>query len=151
MVLLCGCAKALDGGEWRDPATISQDVGGDGGLPPGDGDGDPVPITFCDAPTLVFQVADTQGGCNGSTCHAGIFPPDLILEGVAGRLRDAPAALCPQVKYIDSANIENSLILTKLTATPTCGAPMPFNLPSLADDKVQCLRDWVAGVAQSGQ
>jgi hypothetical protein len=103
--------------------------------------------TYCDAPALVFQVADTQGGCNGSVCHAGVFPPDLISEGVATRLLDMNAILCPQATYIDSANIENSLILRKLGPSPPCGAQMPFLLPTIAADKLECIRGWISAVA----
>lgn len=103
----------------------------------------------CDAPTMVFNVPDTQGGCQGSACHMGLFPPELHTPGVAARLKDVPSGLgCTNQVYIDSANPANSFILNKVQqAMPACAARMPFNLPELSADKLQCLVEWVNSVA----
>ena len=109
----------------------------------------------CDAVTTLFLVVATQteAGCDGTICHhAGTgFLPDLVTPNQASRLLDVPAAAtgsCPGEVYIDTANIENSLMLKKLTATPGCGVQMPFALPeaTLTPEEVECLRSWIASV-----
>jgi hypothetical protein len=113
----------------------------------------------CDAPTMVFQVdndANPGQGCAGAICHvaanAATYPPDLVSPGVAARVKDVPSATTAcgaTYKYIDSANIEDSLLLTKLTAGPACGSPMPFPTGGLAQDKIECIRSWVTSIAAS--
>lgn len=146
-VYLAGCAKALDGEEWRDPATIPNDIVDDDGEPPGDGDGDVVPQPSCDAPETVFKADGSVGGCNGPICHSAmtVYPPDLVSEGVAARLLDVASTttICAGQKYIDSSNIESSLILSKLSAAPSCGIQMPFAQPPIPADKLECIRSWI--------
>jgi len=153
-----GCGGATGG---ACPVPIAGCGGATGGMCPGGcggatggscGDtGVPPP---CDAPTLVFNVPDTMGGCQGALCHQNVFPPELHTPGVAARLLDINAALCPNTvtpipKYIDSANPANSFILNKVQAAmPTCGAPMPY-MPNtaLSAEKLACLVEWVNSVA----
>ena len=64
--------------------------------------------------------------------------------------------LCPSVPelLIDPVNVEQSLVLKKLSATQQCGAEMPkFPYPEWGtvanpgprrDEWVQCIREWVA-------
>ncbi len=110
----------------------------------------------CDAPTTIFQVdSDVAGnvGCSGSICHtaanAATYPPDLVSAGVEARVKDivSTTMACAGGKYIDSANIEASLLLTKLTAAPGCGIQMPFAKAALTQDKIDCIRSWVTSIA----
>jgi hypothetical protein len=112
--------------------------------------------TVCDAPTLIFQVdSDVEGnvGCSGSICHtaanAATYPPDLVSPGVEARVKDVASTTmaCSGGKYIDPANVENSLLLKKLTAAPGCGIQMPFAKAALTQDKIECIRSWVTAVA----
>lgn len=127
--------------------------------PPEEGDGDPVPPVvpdeYCDAPELVFKVEGSLGGCNGGICHTPgtLYPPDLISDGVVDRLLDVTSTTtsCAGSKYIDPANIAISLMLTKLSAVPSCGIQMPFAQPPLDAAKLDCIRSWVAGVTAALQ
>lgn len=123
-------------------------AGASGACVGGGGGGSP-PIAACDAPNLVFNVPDTEGGCQGALCHMGTFPPELHTEGVAGRLKDVAAGLCTGQTYIDSANPANSFILNKVQqAMPVCGGQMPY-MPNaaLTAEKMECLVEWVNSVA----
>jgi hypothetical protein len=108
----------------------------------------------CDAPNTIFKLDMDQGGCNGSICHStanvALYPPDLEAADPGPRLKDIASATdaCSGRLYIDSANIEASLILNKLLAAPACGIQMPFAKPALAPDKVECIRSWVTSIAQ---
>jgi hypothetical protein len=108
----------------------------------------------CDAPNTIFKLDMDQGGCNGTICHstanAALYPPDLESADPAVRLKNVASATdaCNGRLYIDSANIEGSLMLNKLLAAPACGIQMPFAKPALPQDKVDCIRSWVTSVAQ---
>jgi hypothetical protein len=145
---LCGCATAIEPGDWQDPQTLA--VTGDGD---GDGDGDPVPpAPACDAPELVFKLQDTAGGCSGGSCHGGVngvvFQPDLVSDGVATRLIGVVATgpSCAGHLYIDPTNIAASLILTKLISPPACGLQMPLGQSPLDQTKIDCVRSWIESV-----
>jgi hypothetical protein len=103
----------------------------------------------CDAPTLVFNLPDSEGGCQGAACHNNVFPPELHTAGVATRLKDVAATLCTGQLYIDSANPANSFILNKVQqAMPTCGGQMPYMPnPALTAEKMECLVEWVNSIA----
>jgi hypothetical protein len=104
---------------------------------------------------MVFQVDSDAGGegCSGAICHiaanATTYPPDLVSPGVEARLKNVASTTmaCMGNKYIDSTNIEGSLLLKKLTATPGCGIQMPFAKPALSQAKIDCIRSWVTSVA----
>jgi hypothetical protein len=108
----------------------------------------------CDAPATIFAI-DGDQGCAGAICHiaanATMYPPDLVSPGVAERLKDvvSTTAGCNGRKYIDSTNIEASIMLTKLVNPPSCGAAaMPFAKPALLpQDKIDCIRSWITSVA----
>jgi hypothetical protein len=108
----------------------------------------------CDAPNTIFKLDMDQGGCNGSICHSAanvaLYPPDLETADPGPRLKDVASATdaCSGRKYIDSTNIEGSLMLNKLLAAPACGIQMPFAKPALPQDKVDCIRSWVTSIAQ---
>ncbi len=148
---------ATGGGGAGGTTTGGGGTGGAGGTATGGGGTGGTAAAPCDAPTLVFMVDGPMGGCNGATCHiptnSQVFPPDLITPGVAARVKDVASLAtgsCPGRKYVDSANIENSLILKKLqTQTPPtgCGLQMPFGLPMTSQDKIDCIRSWVTAVA----
>ena len=95
--------------------------------------------------------------CWGIGCHGSMTPAaqlDMQSPGVEYRLVDVPAAhtdildgtegnCLPGELRIDSANPENSLILTLLLGTRSCGGKMPVAPRTLTADGYQCLRAWV--------
>jgi hypothetical protein len=97
----------------------------------------------------VFNLPDSEGGCQGAACHNNVFPPELHTAGVATRLKDVAATLCTGQLYIDSANPANSFILNKVQqAMPTCGGQMPYMPnPALTAEKMECLVEWVNSIA----
>lgn len=118
--------------------------------------------TACDA-TPIFEEK-----CAGGLCHSTEdgMPPvggtDLTSEGVGARVLNAPATYadvsdmenCPDPPelLIDPENPEQSLLLTKLLGTHSCGEAMPVpNPPSaLDDDAIECIRSWIQGVIATG-
>jgi hypothetical protein len=101
----------------------------------------------------VFALDGAMGGCNGAACHiaanAATFPPDLISPGVEARVKDVASAslICTGQKYVDTTNIEASLLLTKLAASPSCGVQMPFGLSPLMQTQIDCIRSWAQSLA----
>jgi len=102
--------------------------------------------TCTDAPKDVFA-----GSCV-SGCHSAADAPssgDLDLEtpGMGARMSGKKAKGGAGL-LIDPANVDKSVLLTKLKAPPPFGARMPFGSTPLTDDKIKCVRDWIA--AQGG-
>jgi hypothetical protein len=132
-------------------------TGGTGGSVGGGGSGGSPTVEFCDAPAMVFtQQEDAPGGgCLGASCHVTAnveaFPPDLESADPATRLfnLDSPGAYCTggedPGKYINSADGDASLLITKISTSPVCGVEMPFNYPSgtLSAEKAECISKWV--------
>ncbi|HEX2882247.1 MAG TPA: hypothetical protein VHO25_22155 [Polyangiaceae bacterium] len=142
-----GGAGTTGGGGTTGGAGTTSTAGTTGG---GGGGGGAV----CDAPNTIFKLDMDQGGCNGSICHSAanvaLYPPDLETADPGPRLKNIASATdsCSGRLYIDSANIEGSLMLNKLLAAPACGIQMPFAKPALAQDKIDCIRSWVTSIAQ---
>jgi hypothetical protein len=84
--------------------------------------------------------------CTGSTCHSGEQPAaglDLVSMGVAQRLVGISSHNCSPQLLIDPSAPDQSLLLLKLNAGPSCGAQMPFGRPPLASSDVDCVRRWI--------
>ncbi len=114
-----------------------------------------------------------ESACAGSICHgpaeAGetlTGTVDLISPGVEQRLLNQRATYanveedpeaCPTDSpelYIDSSDIERSLLLTKLTGGHACGARMPLGPFPLDASDINCIHEWteavIADAAMSG-
>jgi len=95
----------------------------------------------CDAPTKVLAYYCGLGsGCHGPGAALGDFGVD---EAAALALVDKPTKNAGCGKYIDSANPDQSAVLTKLGASPPCGGQMPFNSDPLEQADVDCLKSWL--------
>lgn len=96
-------------------------------------------LVQCDDP--VEFVAAT---CVNANCHmAATGTVDLMASDPAMVLVDQEPPLCLGQKYIDSANPAASFILNKLTATPACGAQMPFLGRPLNAAQQACVASYV--------
>lgn len=128
----------------------------------------------CDLPAVIAY-------CGGATCHYDTASQDLgsslalwdrenqrILDDVEERLLNAPASYhnvlnsdeCPSEPelLVDTSDVEQSLILKKLTGAQTCGDEMPkFPYPEWGatnnpgpqrDEFVSCIRDWITLLVQ---
>jgi hypothetical protein len=56
---------------------------------------------------------------------------------------------CVGAPIIDVTNPAQSLLLTKLTDPPPCGALMPASATPLSDADRQCITDWVFAQAST--
>ena len=136
---LAACAGTLD-----DPSAFNQDLqfpiddGTDGGGP-GGGDGG---VVNCAAATTAIFVPT----CGRVGCHSGANPQaglDLVSPMLAARLINHPAYGDPTKLLIDSANPDDSALLTKLGSSFPFGSQMPFLSAPLPTREVLCVRNWI--------
>jgi hypothetical protein len=103
----------------------------------------------------IFNAVASCKLCHGASSKLGGL--DLESPGRAARLKNVPAkhidialpgAQCPiGDKLIDSANVQQSWLLKKITgAQGTCGEPMPVTGPLLPEQRA-CLTSWIGCVA----
>ena len=97
----------------------------------------------CYAPRDLFPQS-----CSGSLCHGpgAATSPDLVSEGVASRVLDAPSQLCSGRVLVGSAPDGDTYLLEKVTTdTPQCGDRMPGVLDGrvLTDAETACLQAWI--------
>jgi hypothetical protein len=133
MPMLFGCPGSEVGGGGTGGMT------GAGGAPPN-----------CDAPTMLIQKDTTLGGCLGSTCHSGVFPPDLTATNLKTALlgMNATVAPCKDQPLINTTNWAASVILKRISGTD-CGERMPdklFNKDAtyLTQESINCIAGWLA-------
>jgi hypothetical protein len=107
------------------------------------GEDEPMDQLRCDIPVLFEE------RCGGSVCHsngdstaAGL---DLTSPDVEERVSGAPGTACVGI-LADPADPEASLLYTKVSGTPTCGARMPLTGDPLTEDELTCMRDWISGL-----
>jgi hypothetical protein len=84
--------------------------------------------------------------CGGTGCHGATAPQeglDLVSSGVAARVVGVAGKGCSGT-LADPSNPANSLLYTKLSTQPPCGAQMPLAQPPLSDDDATCVLDWIA-------
>jgi hypothetical protein len=104
--------------------------------------------TCGDVPTTVFQnTCSATVGCHSSTDkQLGL---DLQSPNVAARLTGVTAMGGPGL-LIDPSNPADSVLYTKLTATPPFGARMPFARPPLDDATIACVLQWITTQVSDG-
>jgi hypothetical protein len=87
-----------------------------------------------------------QAQCGSSGCHGALAPQeglDLVSAGVAARVVGVAGQECSGT-LADPAMPEASLLYTKLSANPPCGAQMPLARPPLSGADTACLLAWIA-------
>ena len=101
--------------------------------------------------------ATTPAKCN--FCHsqpASNISNGNLHTGAEGDIETAYAALvgttstsknCKGQSAVVPGHPEQSLFYTKLTATPPCGARMPFGGGALPDAQIEMVRSWIAAGA----
>lgn len=88
-----------------------------------------------DVENTIFKPA-----CGGSGCHenpGAASNLDLVSTGVKARLATLSTCQSKPMK---------SYMLEKVSATPGCGQPMPFNSDPLTTAELKCLTDYMATV-----
>jgi hypothetical protein len=137
--VLSGCPGALEGSGWPMPTGSGGMTGtGTGGSGTGTGGGGAGP---CDAPAMVFP------SCISAACHkpTGGFGPDLSPAGLAGLTTMTTlfsTGPCAGKTFITPADKANSPLLKKVQGD-TCGAQMPYMMPPLPTDQINCIVGWV--------
>ncbi len=106
-----------------------------------------------DVPGTIFGVEGKCGGlgCHGSPSGAGVFG-DLGFEvdTLTTRLVNKPGTgACVDSFWVDPANPDASLLITKLSDPPTCGAAMPYVGGEITDAERDCIIAWTRAVAAS--
>ena len=90
--------------------------------------------------------------CATSACHSAADKSqglDLESPDLAARLVGV-AATASGLLLIDPAAPQNSVVYTKLTATPPYGSRMPLARTALDDATIACLLAWVAKSSAGG-
>ena len=99
--------------------------------------------TACgDVVTRIFQPQ-----CGNTGCHGALAPQeglDLVSAGVAARVVGVNGTECSGV-LANPASPETSLLYTKLSSHPPCGAQMPLAANPLSSADVACVLAWIAG------
>ncbi len=109
------------------------------------------PAASCDA-LPIFE--EKCGGCHNAAGTA-TYGVDLVSDGLAARLLDksavAPACMDSSALLVNSAQVQESLMLTKLKNTQACGSPMPVPYAlKLNDEDMACVEKWIASVIAAG-
>lgn len=84
--------------------------------------------------------------CGGTGCHGATAPQqglDLVSPDVASRVVGVTAKVCGST-LADPSAPESSLLYTKLSAKPACGAQMPLARPPLSSADAACVLAWIA-------
>jgi len=87
-----------------------------------------------------------QPQCGNSGCHGAMAPQqnlDLVSAGVAARVVGVSGTECSGV-LANPASPETSLLYTKLSAHPPCGAQMPLAATPLSSADIACVLQWIA-------
>lgn len=88
-----------------------------------------------DVENTIFKPA-----CGGSGCHenpGAASGLDLVSAGVKSRLTGNSTCMSKPMK---------TYMLEKVSMTPGCGQPMPFNSDALTAAELKCLQDYMATV-----
>ena len=118
-------------------------------LGPGGGDeGGGGGCSTADVINTVFAVSCTGGGCHDAQePKAGL---DLASAGVEARLADSAARQCNNKVLVSPGNAAGSYLLDKLQGDASCGAPMPLGGAPLSATAINCVADWIDGMATGG-
>jgi hypothetical protein len=87
-----------------------------------------------------------QPQCGNSGCHGAVAPQqnlDLVSAGVAARVVGVSGTECSGV-LANPASPETSLLYTKLSSHPPCGAQMPLAATALSSADMACVLAWIA-------
>jgi hypothetical protein len=99
-----------------------------------------------DIPLTLFAHQCAASGCHAAASRDGQL--DLASPDLESRLVDRPASGGHGL-LVDARSPDESVLYTKVTATPPFGARMPFGAAPLDDATIACLRSWVAARAVS--
>jgi len=141
-LLLSAIAWAGCAGTLSDPAAFTAETRDSGAA--GDVDVDSSAASCPDIPTL-FATSCGSAGCHDATTKAEAL--DLASPGVVARLLGVPAVEGTGLLVSPSAPSQ-SVVYTKLLATPPFGARMPTDAP-LDAATTQCVLDWVTNEAEA--
>jgi hypothetical protein len=130
-----GCAGALENpGDFsylQDAGALNPDGGSIGG--------------GCDPVTTIFVPSCATASCHSATTQQASL--DLESPGLPARLLGKKCVGGPGF-LIDPTNPDQSVIYTKVTATPPFNFQMPLGGSALDDDQVACIKSWVESAAQ---
>jgi hypothetical protein len=94
-----------------------------------------------DAPREVFAKSCVSG-CHSASAAATSGDLDLESAGIVARLKDKKAKGGAGL-LVDSSDVDQSVMLTKLKSPPPFGGKMPFGGTPLTDGQIRCVRDWL--------
>ena len=112
------------------------------------------PATFTEIYAMLFPV-ETRGQCN--FCHS--LPPNLISNGklsmgsdratayAALVNKDSASEACHGTILVVPGHPESSLLLDKLSESPSCGSRMPLGGDPLSAAQLETVRSWIAAGA----
>jgi hypothetical protein len=90
--------------------------------------------------------------CGGIACHGTAdfegFYVDLVRTELVGK---EGTGQCAGQYIIDPNDPEASLLITKLSDTPACGAQMPFAGLTISTEQRDCLVEWTRAVATAAK
>jgi hypothetical protein len=146
LVVLCtGCPGTLANPAWAD---IGEADAAPPSTPSTMSDAGPDSVAPCaDVPSVTFADSCALGGCHDSVSKVNGL--DLQSPGLAARLVGVMAVGGPGL-LIDPTNPAESVVYTKLTATPPFGSRMPAAM-GLDDGTIQCVLGWVTQQAAPTQ
>jgi hypothetical protein len=99
-------------------------------------------MSSCDAGPVLLQRCGTSA-CHGSGSPFSAFAADEMSAASFVDIESAGPCV-DEGRIIDSANPEDSLILTKLGPNPPCGSQMPLTAPGqLSVEEVACIASWL--------
>lgn len=104
-----------------------------------------------DVETEIFVTrCSEQAGCHSADDMQGML--DLASSDVASRIVGVPGTSnCGGEVLADPSDPTSSLIYTKLTDTPTCGAQMPFGGgEKLTQTEIDCVEAYIASLPSGG-
>ncbi len=108
-----------------------------------EGEAEPGEELQCEVPKLFAE------RCGGENCHgnggssaAGL---DLISPDVEQRIVGVSGTSCGGI-VADPSDPEGSLLYTKVSETPECGARMPIIGEPLDEDELRCVKEWISGL-----
>jgi len=104
-------------------------------------DGGNVADSCGDVPTRIFQAQCGNAGCHGTgATQEGL---DLVSPGLTTRVVGVSGKGCSGL-LANPSQPEVSLLYTKLSAQPPCGAQMPIGRSPLGSADVTCVLKWIA-------
>lgn len=91
------------------------------------------------------------GGCHDASATAAAMLNLATASGLAMRVMGVPAkSSCVGRPLLDTANTDNSVLVSKITGT-TCGQQMPPIAGPLSATEIDCVKRWAASPGCSTQ